>query len=174
MPTILTHALLPAAACGIAGRRTCSTRLIFAAMVAAVVPDLDVLGFRFGVPYEASWGHRGATHSLAFAVVLGLGAALSSRWLRSTKRTAFVVVAFAAASHALTDMLTNGGLGVALWWPFSQHRYFWPFRPVEVSTIGSRALTDGGLITTLASELSWLLAPTLFLAILVRRAVQTR
>ena len=25
----------------------------------AVLPDADVLAFRFGIPYESVWGHRG-------------------------------------------------------------------------------------------------------------------
>src|SRR5436189_232698 len=29
--------------------------------VLSLLPDGDVVGFRFGVPYEAAWGHRGAT-----------------------------------------------------------------------------------------------------------------
>ncbi len=33
----------------------------------SVIPDLDVLGFRFGIHYSDFWGHRGFTHSLLFA-----------------------------------------------------------------------------------------------------------
>ena len=39
-------------------------------MVCSVVPDLDVIGFYFGIPYGDLWGHRGLTHSLPFAGVL--------------------------------------------------------------------------------------------------------
>jgi membrane-bound metal-dependent hydrolase YbcI (DUF457 family) len=38
--------------------------------VCSVVPDLDVVGFRFGIRYGDFWGHRGFTHSLVFAAVL--------------------------------------------------------------------------------------------------------
>ena len=40
------------------------------------------------------------------------------------------------ASHGLLDMLTNGGLGIALYWPFSYERLFAPWRPIPVAPIG--------------------------------------
>ena len=30
-------------------------------------PDLDVIGFPFGIQYGDLWGHRGMTHSIMFA-----------------------------------------------------------------------------------------------------------
>jgi len=36
----------------------------------SVIPDIDVIGFRFGIRYGDFWGHRGFTHSLVFAAVL--------------------------------------------------------------------------------------------------------
>src|SRR5246127_4097814 len=36
----------------------------------SVIPDLDVIGFRFGIRYGDFWGHRGFTHSLVFAALL--------------------------------------------------------------------------------------------------------
>lgn len=38
----------------------------------SLAPDLDVLAFSFGVPYSAPFGHRGAAHSLAAALAIGL------------------------------------------------------------------------------------------------------
>ena len=38
----------------------------------SLLPDADVIGFRFGVRYEDTWGHRGATHSLTFALGVGI------------------------------------------------------------------------------------------------------
>jgi inner membrane protein len=42
----------------------------------SVIPDLDVLGFGFGVRYGDFWGHRGFTHSLLFAALLASAVAL--------------------------------------------------------------------------------------------------
>jgi len=43
----------------------------------------------------------------------------------------------ATASHGLLDALTDGGLGVAFFAPFDNHRYFLPWRPIHVSPIGA-------------------------------------
>jgi inner membrane protein len=42
-------------------------RLCLVGAVCAALPDIDVIGFRFGIDYGALLGHRGFTHSLAFA-----------------------------------------------------------------------------------------------------------
>ena len=50
------------------------------------------------------------------------------------------------ASHALLDAMTNGGLGVAVYWPFSLKRIFLPFKPIQVSPIGiSNFFTEWGV-----------------------------
>jgi inner membrane protein len=49
-------------------------RLALVLVTLAVLPDLDVLGFHAGIPYEHPLGHRGLSHSLLFALVVGLGA----------------------------------------------------------------------------------------------------
>jgi inner membrane protein len=97
------------------------------------LPDADVIGFRFGVAYSAEWGHRGATQSLAFAIALGaLIAAVAPLFRRPSIRTG-VIATLVVASHSLLDTLTNGGLGIALFWPFDPTRYFAPWRPIPVS-----------------------------------------
>ena len=50
-------------------------RVWIAGAVFAVIPDLDAIGFRFGIHYSDFWGHRGFTHSLFFAVLLAAVAA---------------------------------------------------------------------------------------------------
>ncbi len=111
----------------------------------SLLPDLDALGFAMGVKYAAPWGHRGATHSLAFAagvaVLVGLGAKAAGCSARWAALLAWGVV----ASHGLLDALTDGGLGSALLWPFSQKRYFAPWRPLAVAPIGRGLLSAAGL-----------------------------
>ena len=64
-------------------------------------------------------------------------------------------------SHALLDAMTNGGLGVALYWPFSLERIFLPFRPIQVSPIEvSSFFTEWGF-RVIASELILVLIPAL-------------
>ena len=112
----------------------------------ALVPDADVIGFLFGVPYGAAWGHRGATHSLVFALFTGAIAAAVNR--NRAWRVAALVAAV-VGSHGLLDAMTDGGLGAALFWPFDDSRYFAPWTPVPVSPIGLRVLSPYGLSVAL-------------------------
>lgn len=159
MPTVISHAALPLALGVGLGRRAVPAPLMVAGVIASVVPDLDVLGFRLGIPYASEFGHRGASHSLAFAFLLGaIAAALAAR-LRVSRLAAFLFVGGSAASHGLLDMLTNGGRGVALWWPLSQNRYFFPVRIVEASPLSWQRLMTGRGLGVLMSELLWVWLP---------------
>jgi inner membrane protein len=112
----------------------------------ALLPDADVIGFRFGVAYADNWGHRGASHSLFMAI---LGGACLAWPLSKLLRSAYVPTACAAIaallSHGLLDTLTDGGLGAALFWPFEDGRFFAPWRPIPVAPIGRAFLSMRGL-----------------------------
>jgi hypothetical protein len=60
-------------------------------VIASYLPDADVLAFRFGIPYPAPFGHRGAFHSLASAGIESGpdGGYISMRvmWMRSQRRS---------------------------------------------------------------------------------------
>lgn len=169
MPTILTHAAVPLALYWAAGRGQVSTRLLAAGVAAAMLPDADVAGFAFGIPYEAALGHRGASHSLLFAGMVAAVAAAASRCLRSRPLQAAAFCFSCAASHPLLDALTSGGLGVALLWPWEGNRYFAPWRPIRVSPFAGDFFNARGL-ATLWSELRWVWLP-LFLGANVLRAI---
>jgi inner membrane protein len=127
----------------------------------SLLPDADVFGFRLGIAYEAPWGHRGATHSLAFAIVVG---ALAGVVARATKlpvgRTALIVAAV-VASHGLLDTLTDGGLGCALLWPFSQERFFAPWNPIPVAPLGRGFISREGLRVA-TTELAFFFVPLVY------------
>jgi inner membrane protein len=163
MPTIFSHAAIPIAMT-LCTRRI-SHRLLIAGIAASIVPDLDTIGFRFGVAYASEFGHRGFTHSLVFASILAIFAALFAPELRTKKITAFVFIFIAAASHGLLDMFTNGGLGIALLWPFTDARYFFPIRMIEVSPIGLHEFLGPAGIRALKSELLWIWTPALILGL---------
>ena len=69
------------------------------------------------------------------------------------------------ASHSILDGLTNGGLGVALLAPFDNSRYFFPFRPIEVSPIGLAFFGERGY-TVIKSEIIWVWVPALSVVLL--------
>jgi inner membrane protein len=128
-------------------------------MLCAVLPDADVLTFAFGVPYGSMFGHRGLTHSLAFALLLAF-AVVALFFRDEPNRKALVLFFFlATASHGALDALTNGGLGVAFFAPFSGARYFFPFRPVVVSPIGVGSFFSEWGLAVIESELLWVWLP---------------
>ncbi|EKT4070609.1 TPA: metal-dependent hydrolase [Stenotrophomonas maltophilia] len=183
MPSIITHAAVPLALWCAADRGRIPPRLLAAGVIAAMLPDADVLAFALHIPYADAFGHRGASHSLLFAGVLAALAAvlafLGSRrswsaphspgsrrpWsagvcqpsLASTVQAA-VFVFICAASHPLLDAMTSGGLGVALAWPWSEQRFFAPWRPIRVSPFAPQFFSARGL-ATLLSELRWVWLP---------------
>ncbi|XUU61606.1 metal-dependent hydrolase [Erythrobacter sp. HA6-11] len=158
MPTIMSHALVPLALAAAAGREVISPKLAVAGVILAMAPDADVVGFALGVEYADPWGHRGATHSLAFAVIVA--GVIAAVWKEARSLAAFLFLSFAMASHGLLDTLTNGGLGAALWWPWDNARVFAPVTPVKVSPIGLGFFSARGL-ETLLSEFKWIWLPCL-------------
>ncbi len=140
------------------------------AIICSLLPDLDVIGFMFGVAYADPWGHRGLSHSLSFALLTSLLVVLLFFWQAAYRALRIRLIAFyflVTASHGVFDALTNGGLGIAFFAPFDYGRYFLPFQPIEVSPIGLRNfLTDRGLEVIL-SESYWLILPSLLIMLLV-------
>ena len=148
-------------------KKTGALTLLLAGLC-AFAPDADVLAFQFGIPYGSQWGHRGWTHSLSFALCFGtLVAWLFFRQEKDWWRMALWFV-LATASHPLLDMLTTGGLGCALWWPFSSERLFFPFRPIRVSPLEISEFIGRYGIRVLLSEAVWIGLPGLALVGLSR------
>ncbi len=161
MASAFSHIAVPAILYASFKSDTVNFRLFVLAAVCSVFPDMDVIGFKFGIPYGSQWGHRGFTHSLFFALCLASFLTIFHRQLRSKPWAVFWLCFVSCASHAFLDAMTNGGLGVALYWPFSLERIFLPFRPIQVSPIGvSSFFTEWGL-RVIASELIWVLLPAL-------------
>jgi inner membrane protein len=171
MPTILGHAIAASAA-GQWWRRVPAS-FWWWTVICAMLPDIDVISFSFGIRYEDMFGHRGITHSIAFAVVTGLVAAkASSLEVGDWKLGVWPLWAWFAAvtmSHGVLDALTNGGRGIAFFAPFSNHRYFFPWRPIQVSPIGAGFFSARGL-RVLASEAVWIWVPSAIIAVSARVA----
>jgi inner membrane protein len=210
VPTIFSHAITAAAAAQWWPRRLPS-RFWTWTIVCAMLPDIDVAGFSFGIAYEDMFGHRGFTHSFFFATLVGAFAA----WQVSHPSNApqlshpshlrthlshpshlrthlshpshlrthlshpshashlshriqlFVWFMAVTASHGLLDALTNGGRGIAFFAPFTNHRYFFPWRPIQVSPIGAGFFSARGL-RVLTSEARWIWLPSAIIAVSAR------
>lgn len=141
-----------------------------AGVICSVIPDLDVIGFQFGIHYGDFWGHRGFTHSLVFAALLAgmVALAIFRRGAAGIGRFAlFGYLFLATASHGVLDAMTNGGLGVAFFSPFDNTRHFLPWRPVRVSPIAvARFFTPKGF-AILQNEAVWIWFPAILFAFLV-------
>jgi len=70
-------------------------------------------------------------------------------------------------SHPLLDALTNGGHGVALFWPFSKERIFFPWQPIEVSPIGLRSFISEKGMEVIQSEILTIWAPCFLAVVLI-------
>jgi inner membrane protein len=119
--------------------------VMFRLSALSMLPDADVIGMALGIPYGAPFGHRGATHSLVAACVVGLACGVSA-WVARVR--AWRVLLFATvvtSTHGLLDALTDGGLGVAHFWPFSTTRHFFRWTPIPVAPIGRGLLSAEGL-----------------------------
>ncbi len=167
MTTILTHPVVPLAIGLGLGSGNVPPRLLVAGVIASIIPDLDVVSFRFDVDYGSPFGHRGFTHSLTFALAIACLGALAHRVLKAHWAVVLAFLFVAMASHGVLDSFTNGGSGIAFLWPWSDERYFAPFQVIEVSPIGVSRFFSARGATVFASELLWVWLPGIFLALLL-------
>ena len=172
MCTVITHPAVPLALSAFLPAEIATAPLIFTGALCSIVPDLDVITFDFGIEYGSMFGHRGFTHSIPFAILWA--AIVSIVFFRRSEASILVVFLFlliSTLSHPFLDALTNGGLGVAIFSPFSNHRYFSPWRPIAVSPIGFGFLSSRGT-AVLWSEIKWVWVPSsvvFFLGLALRR-----
>jgi inner membrane protein len=169
VPSVLTHAAPALALIPFFRAPGVPARLWGLGVACAMAPDLDVVAFRLGIPYDDVLGHRGLWHSIPFAAgfaALVTLAAFSRARPAFSRVRAWAFLFLATASHGLLDMLTNGGLGVALWSPLENERRFFAFRPIEASPLDVRAFLSPRGLAILANEARWVWLPCLALACL--------
>lgn len=164
MASILSH---PAVALGLKPwfqHSSFPSRIWLLGAVCTILPDADVIAFRFGIPYGAMFGHRGFIHSLVFAALLSvLLVGFSAHFVvrRSSRLALSVYLFLCTASHGVFDAMTSGGLGVAFFAPFSSERYFFPWRPIRVSPLAVSSFFSARGLAILQSELLWVWLPVL-------------
>jgi inner membrane protein len=176
MASIMSHAVA-ASSLGAVGspRSRMPHRYWIALAIVAALPDADVVAFALAVPYGNMLGHRGITHSLAFAaVVAALVVRLVFRdreWHHAWPRL-WLVYFVGIASHGLLDAMTTGGQGIAFLAPFSAARWHFGWRPILVSPIGVGAFISMYGLRVLQNELVWVWLPSALVALaawIVRR-----
>jgi inner membrane protein len=177
--SLISHAVAALGIGTIFARSQAPKRVWIIGVACSMLPDIDVVGFRFGVRYGDFWGHRGFTHSLLFAAILAT-LILTAGFFRGLPGLArawlWTYFFFATASHGFLDAMTNGGLGVAFFSPFDNTRYFLPWRPIVVSPISLSRFFSGKGFAVLESELLWIWIPAVVLAVsilILRRGLRT-
>ncbi len=162
MPTVMSHGIAAIAIQKVLTAERLPLRFWLLSIGCAMLPDIDVAGFAFGVRYGDMLGHRGLTHSLPSALAVACVAAWFALQAAPQLTTSWIVLVYffiVTSSHAVLDAMTNGGLGVALFAPFSKARYFFPWRPIEVSPLGFDFFSARGL-EVLWSEFKWIWIPS--------------
>ena len=122
----------------------------------SLLPDADFLAFLVGIPYPHPFGHRGMTHSLAFAVLVGLLVALALRLRGRPVLLDAALATLVVASHGVLDAMTTGGLGVEFFWPVDTRRYFLPWEFIPVAPLGAHMLSARGLSVLLTEAVLFL------------------
>jgi inner membrane protein len=165
--SVITHPAVPIAIALALGRKIIPVPLLVLGVAFSVIPDLDGIAFRLGIPYGSPFGHRGFSHSIAFALLMAALAAPFAKTLRSTPIIVFSFLAISMASHGVLDAMTDAGKGVAFLWPWSAERFFFDFRPIEASPVSVRRFLAGRGLEVLQSELVWVWQPAAVLGTLV-------
>lgn len=175
VPSIISHAAVAVAAGMAFGPPKVPNHLWAFSIVCSIIPDADIIGFSFGIPYPHLFGHRGFFHSSFFALLMSLFlVTIFYREAEIFSREWFFYITFfflLSASHGILDAFTNGGLGIALLSPFDSTRYFFPWRPIMVSPIGIYGFFSKWGLSVMKSELVWIWLPS-FLIVVFTKAIR--
>jgi inner membrane protein len=141
---------------------TAGWRLMAVGALCAVMPDADLLLVALHLDhYSGTYGHRGFSHSLGFAMAIGLmGVLWARRSQRSWRRTGLVGVylALCTSSHPLLDGVLDAGICNACLWPLDGSRLCLGWRPVPMRGVALLGWER------LGTELLWIGVPLLLIA----------
>lgn len=171
MPTIFSHAItaIPISL-GLVDKIN-KRKIIVLSIIFSILPDLDGIGFQFGIKYNSLFGHRGFSHSLLFIIITAILFAffISPKIKLKSKNSTILFLNFftIGALHVLLDSMTNGGLGVALFSPISNQRFFLPWRPIEVSAILPQYFFQLDGLSVIKFELLYLILPSIILSLVI-------
>lgn len=135
--------------------------------VCTVVPDVDIIGYYFGIKYGNMFGHRGFFHSLPFALLLSVSVVVFAfPDIRRFSKKWWGMLAFffaITASHGVLDAMTDKGLGVGFFIPFDNTRYFMPWRPIYASPMRISQFFSRSGLEVLRAEVIWIWLPMILI-----------
>jgi inner membrane protein len=155
VPTPISHAAVGFAIAAWTGPGAPTRRACLVAAACAALPDIDVVGSLFHVSNASLFGHRGITHSLAFAFV---GAALAAGIFFRGHARMTGVLSLAFLSHACLDALSTYSVGIAFFAPFSQQRYRFLWTPLGVrsGSVGGQIIQEAVVLLVPALLVAWI------------------
>jgi inner membrane protein len=142
-----------------------SLKAISLTVLLAICPDFDY-ALNFLQIGGGGW-HHGFTHSILFAIAIGL---LCWLILKDKRPATLFILCAVVVSHTLLDYLFTESRGVALFWPITDYRYKlnW-FNPINYSwrsTSISAAVADLARLCVLEMLI---FSPVLLLALLIKK-----
>lgn len=164
MASAFAHALVSISVGKTFPKKFSTLKFILLGVFCSVIPDADVLMHRW-VEYDSFFGHRGFFHSFFFCAILAIF--ITGTFYRNEAtfgKTGWMYIIYfflCGCSHGLLDMMTSGGLGVAIFSPFENGRYFFNWRPIRVSPMSISKFFSGRAWAILSSEWKWIGIPCL-------------
>lgn len=170
MPSIIGHSIVALPINATIVRKGNSLKIILLSIMCSVLPDIDGIGFYFGVKYSSFFGHRGFTHSIFFVALVGFliiviffpNVKIKSKKFQLLFLNFFII----GLAHIILDAMTNGGLGVAFFSPFSNIRYFFPWTPIEASPLSLKHFFSLKGLAVLRFELFYIIFPSIAYTVL--------
>ena len=161
MPSLFGHAVAGLAITESFRAEPLPRRTWLLAPLCAVAPDLDWFASFLTFHKNHILNHRGVAHSLFGALLLALFIlAFGSRKEQRVGRVA-LCLALAAISHGLMDACTSGGVGVAMFMPFSDSRWACIWQPIQVAPLPVGREDCWLFLASLRSEAFWIGLPAL-------------
>ena len=174
MPSLLGHAVAGLAITTAFHREKLPRRTWALAAFCAMAPDLDWFVSFLHIARGHALNHRGAAHSL-FAALVFAAVAYFLGFRKDQRRGAvWLCLTVAALSHGLLDACTAGGVGVALFMPFSDTRWACIWQPGQVAPLPMGREHVTSFLASLWTEAFWIGLPSLAVAAWSRLARQVR
>lgn len=167
MASSFGHAAVAITASRFLPKKLRTKTVILLGIISSIIPDADVIAFRFGIPYEHFIGHRGFTHSIFFAMLWSY----LLLWLfhrkeeASSKKKLGIFYFVCIGTHGILDAMTTGGKGIALLSPIDNERYFLPWQVIQVSPLGIERFFSSWGVEVLMSEAVFIGLPCVLLIV---------
>jgi len=174
MPSLLGHAAAGLAITTAFHGDKLPRRTWALAAFCAMAPDLDWFVSLLDMHRGHVLNHRGAAHSFFAAGLIATAVFLLAFRKEQRRGAVWLCLTIAAVSHGILDALTSGGVGVALFMPFSETRWACLWQPGKVAPLPLGREHTWHFLHSLWTELFWIGFPALVLAAWSRLARKAR